>query len=429
MRNFAVDAARCKFAEIRVGGRRVLSRLLIALISAWPLVVAASADETDLGRIAIVDASINTRPFLDVFARAGIRVIGRYYSRCPQPEIVPEKRIIDNLGEIEAIRSHGLAVLSIYQYFSNHPLKLVGKRKITCTTKKGETSPIEVTLPGPDCAPRPIEDCKEVEGPLHTGADEAELDAQAAIAQAKRVGQPLGTAIYFGIDFDTRPEMTRRIVEYFTIVSDTLKDSGYLIGVYGSGATLALLKAKRHETGRHANQPLVDFTWLSAARGHVGAADVYNRGEWDLFQSKIEVHLRVGMATVEIDTDVQNPARDYVGLWGPHGRFRMPAARTMAVYDQRRFVCSGRASLQEAPAKEAKSIGSLALDSVVRVGQEQENFVQVDRDEDGVYDGWALSANLSPTFSERPHYLVSVEKRTEASCQGPTSRGTTASVR
>ena len=407
-----------------------MNRLPIAILFACTIALAWSdAGEIDAGRMAIIDASINTKPYLDAFAKAGVKVIGRYYSRCPQPEIVPEKRLIDNLDEIEGIRSHGFGVLSIYQYFSNQPLKLDGKRKISCTTKKGETHVIEVTLPGPDCTPRPIEDCKEVEGPPHTGADEAELDAQAAITQAKLVGQPSGTAIYFGIDFDPKPEMTGRIVEYFTIVSGVLKDNGYLVGVYGSGATLALLKAKRHETGRHANQPLVDFTWLDAARGHVGAADVYNRGEWDLFQSKVDLRHRVGLRTAEIDTDVQNPARGYVGFWDTHGRYRMPEARIKAVYDQRRFVCSGRTSLQETPAKEAKSIGSLALGSVVRIGQEQGDFVQVDRDEDGAYDGWARSANLSPTFSERPHYLISIEKRREAACQAPTSPATTASVR
>ena len=77
----------------------------------------------------------------------------------------PEKRLIDNLGEIEAIRSHGFGVLSIYQYFNNQPLKFAGKRKVSCQTKKGESSTIEVTLPGPDCRPRPIEDCHEAEGP------------------------------------------------------------------------------------------------------------------------------------------------------------------------------------------------------------------------------------------------------------------------
>ena len=239
--------------------------------------------------MAIIDASINTTPYLDAFAKAGIKVIGRYYSRCPQPEIVPEKRLIDNLGEIEAIRSHGFGVLSIYQYFNNQPLKFAGKRKVSCQTRKGESSTIEVTLPGPDCRPRPIEDCHEAEGPSHTGVDEAQLDARAAVAQAKLVGQPSGTAIYFGIDFDLETERSEQVIQYFTIVSNALRDQGYLVGVYGSGAALALLKAERHKTGRYVGQPLVDFTWLNAARGHSGAADFYNRGEWDLFQSRIDL--------------------------------------------------------------------------------------------------------------------------------------------
>ena len=156
---------------------------------------------------------------------------------------MPEKRLIDNLGEIEAIQSHGFRVLSIYQYFNNQPLSFAGKRKVTCRTKKGESRTIEVSLPGPDCWPRPIEDCKEAEGPPHSGADEAELDARAAVAQAKLVGQPPGTAIYFGIDFELGAEMNEQVVQYFTIVSDELKDKGYLVGVYGSGAALTLLES------------------------------------------------------------------------------------------------------------------------------------------------------------------------------------------
>jgi hypothetical protein len=176
-----------------------LNRLTIAFIFACTIAVAWSdAGEIRSGRMAIIDASINTTPYLDAFAKAGIKVIGRYYSRCPQPEIVPEKRLIDNLGEIEAIRSHGFGVLSIYQYFNNQPLKFAGKRKVSCQTRKGKSSTIEVTLPGPDCRPRPIEDCHEAEGPSHTGVNEAQLDARAAVAQAKLVGQSSGTAIYFG---------------------------------------------------------------------------------------------------------------------------------------------------------------------------------------------------------------------------------------
>ncbi len=389
----------------------------------------SEAGAIDPGRVAIVDASINTTPYLDAFAKAGIKVIGRYYSRCPQSEIVPEKRLIDNLGEIEAIRSHGFGVLSIYQYFNNQPLKFAGKRKISCRTKKGESRTIEVTLPGPDCTPRPIEDCTEAEGPPHGGAEEAELDARAAIAQAKLVGQPLGTAIYFGIDFDLKPELNERVVQYFTIVSDELKDKGYLVGVYGSGAALALLKAELHKTGRHAGQPLVDFTWLNAARGHSGAAEFYNRGEWDLFQSRIDLHLPVGTGSAEIDTDIQNEAREYIGFWDAHGQYRIPKARTRAIYDQRRFACTRYVLVRETPSKEAKSIGLLGLGRVVRIGAEQEGFVEVDRNEDGVYDGWALLANLSPTLAVRPEYIGGIGKVGDAACRPPAPLTTTASVR
>ena len=80
-----------------------MNRLSIAFIFACTIAVAWSdAGEIDSGRIAIIDASINTKPYLDAFAKAGIKVIGRYYSRCPQPEIVPEKRLA-------CVRHHAVA--------------------------------------------------------------------------------------------------------------------------------------------------------------------------------------------------------------------------------------------------------------------------------------------------------------------------------
>jgi glycoside hydrolase-like protein len=411
-----------------------LHRLSIASIFASIIAVTASHAERGPGRIAIIDASINTRPYLDAFAEAGIKVLGRYFSRCPQPEIVPEKRLIDNAGEIQAVLAHksGFGVLSIYQYFNNHPLKFSGKRKISCKTKKGETLTVEVTLPGADCTPRPLDDCKEAEGQPHSGADEAELDARAAVAQAKLVGQPSDTAIYFGIDFELGAEGKEQAVQYFTIVSNELKDNGYLVGVYGSGATLAWLKRERHKTGRHAGQPLVDFTWLDASRGHAGAADFYNRGEWDLFQSRTDLHLPVSVSgSAEIDTDIQNPARagDYVGFWDARGQYRVPQVRTKAVYDQRRFACSGRSPVREAPAPEVKPVGSLGLGSVVRIGDERGGFVQVDRDEDGTYDGWVLVTDLSPTFAKRPHYVPHTKEHGTAACLPSGPPGTTAAVR
>jgi hypothetical protein len=65
----------------------------------------------------------------------------------------------------------------------------------------------------------------------------------------------------------------------------------------------------------------------------------------------------------------------------------------------------------------------------VRIGKEQEGFVEVDRDEDGVYDGWIASANLSPSFAERPQYLASTGKGGGTACLAPTSSVRTSSVR
>jgi hypothetical protein len=442
----------------------VLRALSIALIAtSFVSLLTASmsrAAESDPGRVAIVDASIDTAPYLDALEAAGVKVIGRYFSRCPQPEIVPEKRLIDNGGEIRAILAHkaGFGLLSIYQYFNNQPLKLSGKRQISCKSKKGDSLTIEVTLPDADCRPRPVEDCTEVEGAPHSGAEEAEYDARAAVAQAKLVKQPPSTAIYFGVDFDLGNESNEQVIQYFTIVSNELKDNGYLVGVYGNGAALSLLKGERHKAGRHAGQPLVDFTWLNASRGHAGAAEFYNLGAWDLFQSRTDLKLPAGArGAVEIDTDIQNGehAADYVGFWNEHGQYKVPEARTKAVYDQRRFACSGRAPVVESPddspapaesclcagkcpacdkpqakSQAGRNIGSrIGFGNVVRIGREQAGFVQIDRDEDGIYDGWTQLANLSPTFAERPQYVGDSERRSAAVCPPATAPASTAAVR
>jgi hypothetical protein len=219
-----------------------------------------------------------------------------------------------------------------------------------------------------------------------------------------------------------------------------------------------LLKGERHTTGRHAGQPLVDFTWLNASRGHAGAAEFYNLGAWDLFQSRTDLKLPAGpRGAVEIDTDIQNGARagDYVGFWNEHGQYRVPEVRTKAVYDQRRFACSGRAPVVELPVDnpapnascpcagkcpacdkpQAKAgagrniVSRIGFGNVVRVGRQQAGFIQIDRDEDGIYDGWTELTNLSPTFAERPHYVGDSEKRSAAVCPTAAEPATTAAIR
>jgi hypothetical protein len=48
---------------------------------------------------------------------------------------------------------------------------------------------------------------------------------------------------------------------------------------------------------------------------------------------------------------------------------------------------------------------------VARVGAEANGFVAVDCDEDGQFDGWVASQQLSTAFATRPNWIASREAR------------------
>ena len=142
----------------------------------------------DPGRIAIIDASKNTRAYLDALAAAGVRVIGRYYARCAQPGL-EEKRLIGNPGEIDAILSHParFGVLSIYQFYNNSPLKFSGQRETTCKLPNGQTRKIRVTLADETCT-----GARDRQG-LQRGGGTA-TDAGHGSAMGRRGRRPAGAA-------------------------------------------------------------------------------------------------------------------------------------------------------------------------------------------------------------------------------------------
>ena len=389
------------------------------------------AADRDPGRIAIIDASKNTRAYLDALAAAGVRVIGRYYARCAQPGL-EEKRLIGNPGEIEAILSHParFGVLSIYQFYNNSPLKFSGQRETTCRLPNGKTRKIRVTLADETCTERAIDrDCNEADGPVRTLAMEAQWDAEAAVRQARQVRQPPGTAIYFGVDFNAGADTAQAALQYFTIVSEILKANGYLVGVYGNGAALDLLRGKTHAAGPFAGKTMVDFFWLSAARGHAGAASHFNSGNWDLFQTRIDMTLGA-FGGLELDTDIQNGRRPdkYIGFWNRAGPFKVDAARTQAIHDQRRFVCGGQVPIYAAADTaqrrtdqfscgrtrgerncdhgSADQGARLCFGDVTRIGAEANGLVAVDCDEDGQFDGWVAREHLSTAFATRPQWIA-----------------------
>src|SRR6202140_4253830 len=76
-------------------------------------------------------------------------------------------------------------------------------------------------------------------------------DALAAYRQAKAIGQPAGSAIYFAVDYNAQePDVSGPVDQYFRGIAAGLAAAGgqapgYRVGVYGSGAVCDYLKRAR----------------------------------------------------------------------------------------------------------------------------------------------------------------------------------------
>jgi len=102
-------------------------------------------------------------------------------------------------------------------------------------------------------------------------AEQASMDVKDALEQVAEVGQPLGSAIYFAVDYNaTIDDIEGPVNGYFTVINAALRPK-YLPGVYGSGATCAAMLAAG----------LADFAWLSQSVAFLGTPGFTN---WSLKQ-------------------------------------------------------------------------------------------------------------------------------------------------
>ena len=398
--------------------------------------------------VAIIDASLNLKPHLATLKASGVAVVGRYLGRCPQWE---GKRLVDNgarddaNSEISKILDAGLAVLSIYQYLSNHPRKFDGKWEDQNDRDANGVKLIKNL---------PVEDCSRPADVPHTVEQEAELDGKAAVAQAGKLGQPIGSAIYFGIDFDFDSgdrELTRKLTTYITLASRHVKAAGYQFGAYGSGNAHVMLAPLKHASGALRGKPLVDYFWLSAARGHRGSAGFLNSGNWHMLQTWTDTCWfttrpnETCSTGLELDPNIQNPrfAATGIGFWKANEPYTVPAATTTAVAKAHRFICNGVALLRAAPAPDAgfASPGSCAAviadcdnadnepdvpsdlrpracySSVVRIGRTSGKFIEVDHKGCGAPVGWTRLENVTAAFAGRPEYIANRAARRAAVCR------------
>jgi hypothetical protein len=125
-------------------------------------------------------------------------------------------------------------------------------------------------------------------------------DAISAYTQAKAVGQPAGSAIYFAVDYNApSSDISGAIDQYFRGVAAGLAAAGngrseYKIGVYGSGAVC--------EAMRRAG--LAQYTWLTNSTSWAGTL---NYDDWNIRQGG---HFSV----LSFDHDSNEAKDDYGGF-------------------------------------------------------------------------------------------------------------------
>jgi len=335
------------------------------------------------GRVAILDTSENAAKVVEKLKDKNIKVIARYYAREPQPPL-PDKRVAFNkIGdslESKILTDNGIAILSVYQYKNQLPEKFI------------------TGLPD-----------------MGSAADEAKADARAALDQAKIVGQPYGSAIYFGVDFDVRDGtkdqngklVIESILDHFKIVKQTIGDK-YRVGAYANGYVNRVLR----------DEGLIVFSWVSPSRSFAETPAYISSGQWHLFQNKVDRRW-FGTAGkcpsgLGVDTNVQNPAYPYIGAWGGEA---VAPERTKTIFDQRRFalkatvvysakndnglpIAKERCLLRKKWKWEPEDIIQPA--SNVRVLSDDGTWVQVDINDDGEADGYCLTASLTKDFRTMP---------------------------
>lgn len=393
---------------------RPLAGLLITALAlaAGP---AALADS----RSAIIDTAWDTRPFIADMKKSGIQVVGRYLARCPQPDRgIPQKRLIDQGAyadrgsEVRQLLDNGFAILSIYQFNNDSKNKFLGR------DRNGN--------------PLPDASCRNTDN-HRSPTEEARLDADAAVEQARALGQPAGSAIYFGVDiaFSSRDATTRRaMVEYFNEVRRVIRRARYQLGAYGNGDALAVLSAEK----------LIDHSWLSASRAYPGTTEFHNSDQWHLFQSGVNLEFFGGApgacrAGLPLDVNTKNKrfANRPLGFWTARGTVRIDPSRTKAIYDARRFACDGDARLRKSASsspddllsgttrcrgsRSVRHAETIDYANATRIGRRSGDVVEVDYDDDGEFDGWTAASNLTSSFARKPDWIHSRAQRSAARCR------------
>jgi hypothetical protein len=349
--------------------RRIFTRGLLA--SALVPGHSAVGQPNDPAAIAIIDTPNNAAKVAGKLAAQNVKVVVRFFARRPQPGLrekvmASDANMIDGVREPAVLIRNGLSIVSLYQYRNNLPEKF----------QKG------------------LED---------TGSAKAEAaaDAKAALEQAALVGQPVGSAIYFGVDFNVTRATVSPVLDYFRFMNQTV-GGRFAIGVYGNGFVNRMLR----------DEKLVAYNWISASRSHEGTVDFYNSGQWHLFQNQVDRRWfgPPGRCStgLDVDTNIQNPKAAGIGAWGAG---EVDKIRNRKIFDQRRFAIRPTPVVQQSAdggdgvpgnRQSCRSDSRVPRNANVRILAQSGAWCGVDIDEDGNADGQVRTADLTSDLATMP---------------------------
>ena len=205
-----------------------------------------------------IDLASDTGPFLDQLRHGRIQFVARYY-RDPTsrlPALTPT--------EAQHLSALGLNIVAVWESYSDNPAYFSYARGY--------------------------------------------WDAAKAALEAVATGQPSGTAIYFGVDFNAQGWQLAAVEQYFRGVDAGMAAVGrgrppYQIGVYGSGAVCRVVKGSG----------LAAFAWLANSKLWAGDRTYRN---WNIRQG-------TRFATLSFNHDADE-------AWGRYGAFQVAVDRTPA---------------------------------------------------------------------------------------------------
>ena len=286
-----------------------------------------------------IDTPWNSKKHVSAMKSAGVVTVLRYYTIRVSTRL-PEKRL--GLDEAQALVRAGFQLGVVYEFDGNH----AGAFSKSAGLADGEYS-------------------------RHYAS--------------KIIGQPAGSAIYFGVDFDASDdEIKNRILPYFEGIAEAMgessDDTAYDIGVYGSWKSCE----------RTVKAGLTKYAWLAQSTAW-GGRDGYRK-----FAAARKWNLKQGFAAGEIHGLDYDPNEINDDL-GSIGQFVIPvSAQGPASAD--RFVVSARPNLRlrSGPGLTFDVIGSVPFGTTISVMRRDGDWAFVDINGDGGIDGVVHAGFLTP---------------------------------